>query len=254
MKQSTPWSSHDALTDPCGSGDPVRLMSHFYQHVVTIKQGLESGELEDDISQQLKLNRTPSDEELADAIANRLQRWIERCAKQLRKQLTEREYRLVFEAMFVMVALVDELLIFNIDWRGRHIWQNTPLEVRIFRSSYAGERFFAGVARLLKQRSWDSQQQNLAAVYLFAMRLGFCGCFRDQPKKLQHVRLQLYKRISTSGQLQQLCPGAYQNVLSASEEKRLAPLGAWYRLMALGLITYLGVSWGIWLAVKGTWL
>lgn len=248
------WTPSAVLQQQCSSSDPVRLMSHFYQQVVTIKQELESRELQENISRELKINRPPSDEEVAEAVALRLQRWVERCSKQLRQVLTDREYRLVRQALFVMVALADELFIFNIDWPGRSLWQELPLEQRIFRSSYAGERFFSGVAALLRLRSWDNQQQNLAAVYLFAMRLGFCGCFRDQPKRLAYVRQQLYKRIRSSDELEVVCPSAYLNVLSSSEERRLAPLDGWYRLMALATIGYLAGSWGLWWMLQGSWI
>ncbi len=254
MNTRNPFLMADSSVNACDSSDPMRLMSHFYQQVVAIKQGLQSGDLEQAVSHQLQINRPPTGEELAEAVAQRLQRWVERCSRQLQKVLTDREFRLVQQALFVMVALADELLIFNVPWSGRDSWQQTPLEMRIFRSCYAGERFFAGVASLLKLRSWDPQQQNLAAVYLLAMRLGFEGCFRDQPKRLDFVRQQLYKRIRSQSELGRICPEAYNNVLAASEERRLAPLDRWYRLLALGAIAYLSVGLGIWLTFKGGWM
>ncbi len=235
--------------------DPIQLMSRFYQQVVEIKRWIETGKLASKVAQQLKLSRAPTDEEMAEAISLRLQRWIEQTRLNAGKLLTDRECNLMEEALFVMAALADELFIMELNWPGRDHWEMVLLEEKVFHSCYAGEQFFTGVAGLLNERALDPQQQKLAAVYLLALRLGFAGRFRDKPQKLAYFRQQLFKRLSVGGQDSDtpVCPQAYEYVMASWQEQRLAPLAGWYRVMALGALAYLSVGGGIWLLLKGSW-
>lgn len=240
------------LSDP---GNPMIMMSRFYQEVVEIKRWIEQGKLSAEVAEQLRITRAPSDEEIAEVISLRLQRWLEQARLQLDKVLTDREMTRINEAIFVMAALADELFVIELDWPGKSHWQSVLLEERLFNSSFAGERFFLGVTRLLQQRTLDKQQQQLAAVYLLALRLGFRGRYREQTQRLSYFRQQLFKRINTTGieDSEPLTGQAYNHRLVSWQEQRLAPLTNWYRVMALGGIAYLIVGWGIWLTFTGNW-
>ncbi|MCB2387819.1 DotU family type IV/VI secretion system protein [Thalassolituus sp. TTPB476] len=234
-------------------GDPVQLMSDFYRQVVEVKFWVRSGRLNDEVAAQFNLNRAPSGEEITEAVALRLQRWVEKTRLNAAKTLTERECERVEQTLFVLVALADELFIMELDWPGKEHWQEQPLEERVFSSCFAGERFFTGAAALLADRSWDQQEQKLASVYLFALRLGFAGRYRGDAQRLGNYRALLFKRISSGAQPGLVCPNAYQHVLASRQERRLAPLAAWYRMMALGAAAYLVLGWVIWLTFKGHW-
>ncbi len=235
------------------AANPVQLMSHFYQQVVEIKHWIQEGELNDQVTAMFNLTHPPSSEETADAVALKLQRWIEGARLIASKTLTERECERVEQTLFVLVALADELFIMEIDWPGREQWLSQPLEDRLFNSCFAGERFFRGADELLTKRSWEETDRLLASVYLFALRLGFCGRYRDNNQRLKAYRAQLFKRIGGGMPMQLVCPAAYQSIMSSQQEHRLAPLAAWYRNMTIGGLLYLAVGWAIWQGIKGYW-
>lgn len=235
--------------------NPLVVMNRFYQQIVEIKRLIDSGRLPEDVSQQLRLGRAPNEQEMAEAVSLRLQRWIEQLRLRIRRKLTEREAERVEEALYVVAALADELFIMELDWPARDAWESVLLEDRLFRSSYAGERFFERARELLQARTLDPQQQQLAAVYLMALRLGFAGRHRGDDEILARYRQRLFRRIAvTQGEGQQpLYAQAYANVLASLEEQRLAPLGNWYRFTALGLLAHLALSWLVWISTTGYW-
>lgn len=234
--------------------DPMQLMSVFYQKIVELKNWIEAGDLSVQVAEQLQLKREPSNEEIAEAISLRLQHWIEKTRLQASKVLTDREAQRIDEALYVMAVLADELFIIELNWPGQKHWEMVLLEQQVFNTCFAGEKFFYGIQRLLQKRTLDSQQQQLVAVYLFSLRLGFAGRFREQPKKLNHFRQQLFKRIShLKSDQTRICEQGYRHIKSSREEQRLAPLTNWYRTMALGSIVYAALSWGVWWSLVGHW-
>mgnify|MGYP002700320781 CR=1 FL=1 len=235
--------------------DPVQLMNHFYQRIVEVKQWIYEGTLSDHVAAQLNLTRSPSDEEVSEVISLRLERWVEQVRLKVSNVFTEQECRQINEALFVMVALADELFIMQIHWSGREHWHNFLLEEKIYQSCFAGERFFSAAAKLLTKRTLDTQERKLAAVYLFALRLGFSGRYRDQPKRLNHVRQELFKRLNSTYHDADLpvCPQAYQHLLSSWQEQRLAPLAGWYKVIALGSLGYLLIGLAVWYGFAGNW-
>ncbi len=151
-----------------------------------------------DVSQYLKIDRSPSREEMAEVISSRLQYWLERARKNAKKNLTEKEFIRINETVYVAAALADELFLLEIDWQGKYCWSDTLLEERLFESSYAGERFYQNIVGLLNKRILDVQQQALLSVYFWAIRLVFSGRFRDDHSRISVVRKRLFKRINGS--------------------------------------------------------
>lgn len=237
-------------------GDPLQILNNFYREIVLIKQSIEHGDLDHDVAQFLGLSRLPTNEEITETISARLQRWIEKKRNAARKVLTDKEYSRINETLFVAAALADELFILEIEWVGQAHWHSVLLEERVFHSCYAGERFYTGVVKLLNERVLDSQQRNLMAVYFLAMRLGFAGRYRDQPKRLQYVRQQLYKRINggISDGDEFVSPQAYEHLLSSVQERRLAPLARWKKLSAQIFLFYIISGWALWTVLKGHWV
>lgn len=246
----------DTLHGAAELHNPMVVMNRFYQQIVEIKRWIETGRLPEEVSQQLRLGRAPTEQEMAEAVSLRLQRWIEQVRLRMRRKLTEREAERVEDALYAVTALADELFIMELEWPARECWESVLLEDRLFKSSFAGERFFDKANRLLLERTLDPQQQQLAAVYLMALRLGFAGRYRGDPDSLARFRQKLFKRISSTqgnGQLP-LYAQAYEHVLASWEEQRLAPLDAWYRITAIAVLAYLVLSYGIWLATTGYWV
>ena len=243
-------------TEPTETADPLQVLNNFYRQIVLIKQSLEQHDLEDEVAQHLKINRPPTEEEMAEVISSRLQRWIEKKRTISRKVMTEKDYERVDETLYVAAALADELFILEIDWPGRRFWHSVLLEERVFQSCYAGEQFYLGIASLLNKRILDEQERSLLAVYFLALRLGFSGRYRDNPKKLHYVRQQLFKRINNGAADDQgvVCSQPYNHQFASLQEQRLAPLTRWKRTVVQASLAYIVVAWLVWQVSKGTWL
>lgn len=78
--------------------------------------------------------------------------------------------------LYAFVALLDEQLLFE-PWPGQIIWQERPLEMRLFGSRTAGERLPVAINHLIKER--DPSKRDLANVYLQCLMLGFQGRLRS---------------------------------------------------------------------------
>ena len=251
MSNPTKKNNEDAIT----LGDPLYILNEFYGQVVIVKKALENNTLEEQVIERLKLDRPATKQEMAEVVSSTLQRWIENKRSTAKKILTEKSYSRINEAFYIAAALADELFLLEIDWPGKEYWHQVLLEERIFDSSYAGEKFYNGMAKLLKQRVLDPQQINLLAVYFLALRLHFYGRYRGQSERLQSIRKQLFKRISVSlrDDPSLVCPQCYESIFSSLEEKRLAPLIYWKKKSIQGFLVYLLLGWVVWISLKGVW-
>ncbi|WP_192561475.1 DotU/TssL family secretion system protein [Pseudomonas gozinkensis] len=87
--------------------------------------------------------------------------------------------------VYAFVALVDETLLFS-PWPGQSVWQEKPLESRLYSSRQAGEQVPAAIQTLL-----DEQQpttRDLANVYLQCLILGFHGRLRGELGQVQREK------------------------------------------------------------------
>ncbi len=162
------------------------------------------------------------------------------------------EYGVTFykEAQYVMAALGDDIFL-HTDWEGREEWKSDLLEFRLFGTYTAGEVFFRKVDKLLKDR--DPSYIEMAAVYFFAISLGFRGKFRDKDDggQLEHYRRQLFafvfqKDPDLLNESRKLFPESYAHTLSGGSGKELPYLKWWIVLIAVLIILFLVVSYGIW--------
>ncbi len=88
------------------------------------------------------------------------------------------------ELLYVMAAVADETFVhLQIEpletqrkpWEGQQYWLENLLEMRLFRSHVAGERIFRNIENVLQRQ--DQAAEELAAVYLTVLALGFRGQF-----------------------------------------------------------------------------
>jgi type VI secretion system protein ImpK len=82
----------------------------------------------------------------------------------------------VHAVQFAFVALVDEVLLYK-PWPAQDLWQEMPLEQRLFGSRIAGERLPAQIDILLKEQ--DPLNRDMAVIYLMCLTLGFRGGLRS---------------------------------------------------------------------------
>ena len=156
------------------------------------------------------------------------------------------------EAQYIMAALADEFFL-NEPWPGRESWP--LLEIQLFQSSEAGELIFRNVERLLQQR--DPVYVDLAAVYFFALSLGFQGKFRgnDQTGKIEFYKKQLFAMVfrhnpELGEEDHRLFGQSYAHTLSEGRAMKLPHPRNWI-LTAVGIILlWLAISHLLWVKVS----
>jgi type VI secretion system protein ImpK len=148
------------------------------------------------------------------------------------------------EAQYVMAGLADEFFL-NENWRGKQTWP--LLENRLFHSSAAGELFFKKLDLLLLQR--DPVYVDLAAVYFFALSLGFQGKFRgnDPHNQIDQYKRQLFAMIfRMNPELLQgnrhLFRQNYAHTLAEGKAGKLPHPRTWFLLLAAVIVLWLAVS------------
>lgn len=87
--------------------------------------------------------------------------------------------------VYAFVALLDETLLFS-PWPGQILWQEQPLEFRLFNSRAAGERIPRAINKLLGES--DPATRDLANVYLQCLALGFQGRLRGARGQALHEK------------------------------------------------------------------
>ncbi|PJI47459.1 MAG: type VI secretion system protein ImpK [Pseudomonas sp.] len=87
--------------------------------------------------------------------------------------------------VYAFVALLDESLLFD-PWSGQSVWQERPLESRLYGTRNAGERVPQAIHRLLETRAPGSR--DLANVYLQCLLLGFHGKLRGPKGEALHEK------------------------------------------------------------------
>jgi len=156
------------------------------------------------------------------------------------------------EAQYVMAALADEIFL-HLNWDGRANWP--LLESKLFQSHIAGELIFQRLDRLLQRR--DPFYLDLAAVYFFALSLGFQGKFRgtDTMGSLVQYRRQLFAMIyrrnpALFNSATPLFPQTYQSTLDRGAGRKLPSQKVWLGLVAAVLVVWLGASHFAWSSVS----
>jgi type VI secretion system protein ImpK len=152
------------------------------------------------------------------------------------------------EAQYVMAALADETFL-HMNWEGRATWP--LLESKLFQTHIAGEMIFQRLDRLLQRR--DPFYLDLAAVYFFALSLGFQGKYRgtDTTGALEQYRRQIFAMLfRRNPQLfsspTAVFPQAYENTLDRGAGRKLPSQRIWLGLIAAVIVVWLAASHIAW--------
>lgn len=158
------------------------------------------------------------------------------------------------EAQYMMAALADEFFL-NENWPGRQNWP--LLETRLFHTASAGDLVFKKLDLLLLHR--DPVYLDLAAIYFFALSLGFQGKFRgaNRQKDLERYKEQLFVMIFRHNPelLQKgnhIIPQTYLHTLAEGKVLKLPHPRRWLLVLAAIILIWLGVSHLLWWQLTGT--
>lgn len=158
------------------------------------------------------------------------------------------------EAMYVMVALCDEIFL-SFEWAGQQEWENHLLEAQFFKTQIAGEQFFRNLDSLLKDN--DPVRNDIAVVYLMAICLGFRGKFRGDadPRLIIHYKDHLFSRVMKERSTlydpgrEHLISFAYANTQNLPYSRGLPDLKRWFLVFFGIVIVYLFLSSSLWFGI-----
>ena len=223
-------------------------MCEFYQEIALVKVWITEKSLNHNVMNILKQTTIPTNAEVATAISLLLNQWIELKRLKYKDTLTDREFQIFDKACFAMISLADELFIMLITWPGKDHWHDVLLEEQSYQSCSAGTVFYEHVEDLLNDKKHDEHKNQLAAVYLLTIRLGFAGRHRDDDSRLNDYSKKLFNIVNRGGEIntEMICIEAYQNNLSSQTQQRLAPLSNWYRGMLYSILVYSVLGAAIW--------
>lgn len=90
---------------------------------------------------------------------------------------------------YLMAAMADEVFL-NIEWDGKHRWEENMLETKFFGSQIAGDKIFDRINQLVSKA--DHLETEEAEIYLSMLLLGFKGKFRGSDEEAAEIGM--YKR------------------------------------------------------------
>lgn len=187
----------------------------------------------------------------ADALSQRLSALIEEQAREAGRLAGRSGADAAAQARYLKAALADEVLL-HTDWAGRQYWQHVLLEAVLFQTSQAGQRVFADIDQLLRER--EPAQRSQARMFLHVLALGFQGSYRGGPSlaPLAAYRRELfqfaYQRApGLGGRDAVLSDQPYASTLAHLGTRRLASLSRRYLALGLVVLILLGLSEVLWL-------
>lgn len=214
----------------------VERFRAFYAQMIDAKTelGLERVEHTEDAIYNAAIDQ------MADTLSRRLQTLLERDALEAARQGGSYGATLFRQAQYAMAGLADEILIHTLDWPGRSAWHNHLLEMALFQTQDAGERFFDNIDSMLRDR--DPITIDLAVIYLLALKLGFQGKYRGEGRQdqLDACRAKLFAFVTNRDpQLLRhdipVFPDAYAHTINDKPVYRTSPVRLW-QLATVGVV------------------
>jgi type VI secretion system protein ImpK len=185
------------------------------------------------------------------AVSKDLEQLIELQTLESRREGSRFELQSIADSRYLKAALADEVLL-NTEWIGRDRWTEHLLEASLFRTSVAGDRVFEKIEELLSNR--EPSLRPIAALYLFALALGFQGKFRGSvaSQRFASYRAELFqfvyqRQADLSGRDRVLSERAYASTLSHLSPRKMPTLSRWTVIFLVGILGLLAVSEILWL-------
>jgi type VI secretion system protein ImpK len=154
------------------------------------------------------------------------------------------------EMTYIMAAFADEAFLCLLDWNGKSYWRDHLMELRLFRSQIAGQQIYKRIDDVIARR--DHGAEELCAVYLMVLALGFKGQYLNNPAAVDTYRSKLFDRLQmTNPELRQesrhLIPEAYRHTVTEGAPVRLPEPRKWWLVTAAIVAAWLILSTIAWL-------
>jgi len=153
------------------------------------------------------------------------------------------------EARFALVAWADEVIL-KASWPGHEEWLRAPLQMQLYRTTQAGNEFFAHLARLRPDQSAARE------VYFTVLALGFEGQYQGQPAELRALIAREYEVLRAAGRVaettreSQLTPEAYALEIELPPRPS-SGIALGLTALALGMFVLYGALWIVLHAISG---
>lgn len=156
------------------------------------------------------------------------------------------------ELVYIMAAFADETFVCMLEWDGRDYWRDHLMELRFFRSQIAGQSLFHRIDNLVMRSDYGTEE--LMAVYLMVLSLGFKGRYQMEPGVVEAYRKKLFDRLHLSdfpylSHGYRMFPDAYQHTVTEGSPVRLAEPRKWWSGVALVIAVWLVVSTAAWMVL-----
>jgi type VI secretion system protein ImpK len=156
------------------------------------------------------------------------------------------------ELVYLMAAFADETFVCMVDWPGKEYWSEHWMESRLFHSQIAGDDVFRRIDKILTVQDYGAEE--LAAIYLMALALGFRGKYLRDPAAVDSYRKKLFDRLlMTNPNLQRgslrLFPEAYRHTITEGAPVRLPEPRRWWFVVAGIVGGWLVLSTIAWLVI-----
>ena len=154
------------------------------------------------------------------------------------------------EMTYIMAAFADEAFLCLLEWNGKSYWRDHLMELRLFRSQIAGQQIYKRIDNVIARR--DHGAEELCAVYLMILALGFKGQYLNNPAAVDTYRSKLFDRLQmTNPELRQesrhLIPEAYRHTVTEGAPVRLPEPRKWWLVTAAIVAAWLILSTIGWL-------
>ncbi len=186
--------------------------------------------------------------EIWNTVAEYLDREMVQVARSGTSMMTD-AYR---ELVYVMAAVADEVFV-HLPWEGQQYWLDHLLEVRFFRSRIAGERIFRNIQSVAVRQ--DQAAEELAAVYLTVLALGFRGQYwGGDTTEIGRYRLDLLQYLARSNprlidDSKRFFPDAYRYTVQEGATAQLPSPATWWYVAAGVVVAWLIISTIAWFAL-----
>ena len=184
--------------------------------------------------------------ETVDATTSRvwheMTRFLDRKMYEVKSAANSASNDILRQLVYIMAAYADETYVCLVEWSGRDYWRDNLMELRLFHSQIAGQDIFRRIDRLLARQDYGTEE--LAAVYLMILALGFKGQYQRDPGSIEVYRRKLFDRLLlTNPDLKwngrRIFPEAYRHTVTEGAPVMLPEPKKW---------------WGVVAAIIGGWL
>lgn len=156
------------------------------------------------------------------------------------------------ELIYIMSAFADETFLCMVDWSGIDYWRDHLMELRYFRSQISGQMIFRRIDDLLKRQDYGDDE--LCAIYLMVLSLGFKGSLARNPSLIDDYRGKLYDLLllinpEMRRESLHLFPEAYRHTVTEGAPVRLAEPRTWWIAVGAVVASWLVVSTAGWMVL-----